>query len=137
LKRSRTSSPPCPCGSGLDYAGCCRPRHDGSRPAETAEALMRSRYSAYALHLPDYLLATWHADTRPARLDGLEDSRWLRLQVTGHTAGDVEDLQGTVEFKAWYSLNGRACCLAERSRFEKLGGRWLYRDGDVRTDAAE
>lgn len=93
---------------------------------------MRSRYSAYALHLPDYLLATWHADTRPAGLDGMEDSKWQRLQVTGQTAGDVDDDHGTVDFKAWYTVNGCAHCLAEHSRFEKVGARWVYRDGDLR-----
>jgi SEC-C motif-containing protein len=61
-------STPCPCGSPHPYDACCQPLHQGAAAA-SAEALMRSRYSAYVLGLEDYLLATWHADTRPAALD--------------------------------------------------------------------
>ncbi|MBE2252775.1 MAG: hypothetical protein IAE78_24805, partial [Myxococcus sp.] len=70
----------CPCGSGAPLSSCCGPRHEGLRPAETAEALMRSRYAAYVHDELDYLLATWHASTRPARLAPNEAGlRWLGL----------------------------------------------------------
>jgi SEC-C motif-containing protein len=107
------SKPACPCGSGLEYDGCCRPFHDGAA-APTPEALMRSRYSAYALGRDDYVLATWHPSTRPDRLenDGIE---WRRLQIVD-VSGDV------VEFRASY----RGGLLHERSRFVREGGRWLY-----------
>ena len=59
----------CPCGSGRAYAACCGRLHSGAENAASAETLMRSRYSAYVLKLEDYLLATWHPDTRPRQLE--------------------------------------------------------------------
>ena len=107
----------CPCGSGLAYAACCGQLHLGAA-APTPEALMRSRYSAFALGLADYLLSTWHPSTRPASLE-LDDTEWRRLQVV-EVSGDV------VEFRASY----RGGLLHERSRFAQEGGRWLYVDGN-------
>ena len=74
------SAPPdiCPCDTGRPYETCCGPLHEGRRPAATAVALMRSRYSAYALGLRDYLLETWHPNTRPESIDpepGLRDRK--------------------------------------------------------------
>lgn len=92
---------------------------------------MRSRYSAYVLHLHDYLLATWHPATRPAELAGLDACKWLRLAVTARAAGGPADQQGMVAFSAWYTVNGRAQRLQERSRFERLDGRWVYCDGEA------
>ncbi|WP_374473945.1 YchJ family protein [Arenimonas sp.] len=125
------ASPPeaCPCGRG-DYAHCCGPLHAGS-PAPDAEALMRSRYSAYALHLADYLLATWHPSTRPATLafDEQPPLCWLGLDVKRHAAdGD----RAVVEFVARYRQGGgSAGRMRETSRFLREGGRWYYVDGDV------
>jgi SEC-C motif domain protein len=120
----------CPCGSALAYAACCGRFHAGL-PATSPEALMRSRYSAYVLGLRDYLLDTWHPDTRPAALEpdppGL---RWLGLEV--RRAPMHDDDHGTVEFIARSKLGGRAHRLHEVSRFVRAGGRWLYLDGDVR-----
>ena len=65
---------PCPCGSKLSHAGCCGPRLSGEQPAETPEALMRSRYTAYVLRDAAYLQASWHPSTRPAQL-GLRQRR--------------------------------------------------------------
>ncbi len=92
---------------------------------------MRSRYSAYVLGDETYLLATWHPDTRPATLDlaTAPRPRWLGLQVMAHRPLDAE--HATVEFVARYKINGRAHRLHETSRFEKLAGRWVYRDGDL------
>ncbi|WP_280151050.1 YchJ family metal-binding protein [Piscinibacter sp. XHJ-5] len=126
------SSSPCPCGSGLAYTACCGRFHAGAQhlSAPTPEALMRSRYSAFALGLHDYLLATWHRDTRPASLDpdppGLQ---WLGLEVRRHEMHDAD--HGTVEFVARSKLGGRAHRLHEVSRFVREDGRWWYRDGDV------
>ena len=106
-------SKPCPCGSGLEYSGCCEPLHLGAA-ASNPEALMRSRSSAFALGLDAYLLASWHPDTRPATLE-LDDTVWRRLQIVD-TSGDV------VEFRASY----RGGVLHERSRFAQVDGRWLY-----------
>ena len=119
----------CPCGSALTYPACCEPHHSG-QPAPDAEALMRSRYSAYVLGLNDYLLATWHASTRPASLPGGEPGlKWLGLEVRRHARQDAD--HATVEFVARSKLAGRAHRLHETSRFVRDGGRWFYLDGDV------
>lgn len=121
----------CPCGSGRRYAICCRPLHAGEKPAASAEALMRSRYSAYVLKLGDYLLATWHATTRPSELDlEADSSKWLGLDVRRHQV--LDDSHATVEFVARYRIAGRGHRLHELSRFVCEDGRWLYVDGDMK-----
>ncbi len=122
----------CPCGSGDTYADCCRPLHIGERDADTALALMRSRFSAFALGDPDYLLASWHPSTRPKRLDLDSDVVWRRLQIVDTEAGAQDDSSGVVEFRAQYVRHGKRHILHERSRFTRERGRWLYVDGDVR-----
>ena len=91
---------------------------------------MRSRYSAYVLGLEDYLLATWHASTRPAALNlGAETKpKWLGLEVKAHAAGDDS---ATVEFVARCRVGGRAQRMHELSRFVREDGRWYYVDGVV------
>lgn len=129
---------PCPCGSGAGYAACCGRFHDevgaDHLAAPTAEALMRSRYSAYVLGLESYLLATWHPRTRPAAIEPQPPGlRWLGLEIKRHV--DAGDGTAIVEFVAKSKLGGRAHRLHETSRFERVdeaGGRWLYVDGDVR-----
>jgi len=118
----------CSCGSQRPYADCCAPLHAGGA-APTAEALMRSRYSAYVLALEPYLLATWHADTRPAQLDlaAGEKTQWLGLQIKRQqSTGD----SAIVEFVARYKTGGRAHRLHETSRFLREEGRWYYVDGE-------
>lgn len=119
----------CPCGSGKDYAQCCGPFHDG-QDAPTAEALMRSRYSAYVLALEPYLLDTWHAGTRPPSLDLDEDgpTRWLGLEIRRHQRTGPDS--ATVEFVARYKISGRAFRLHEISRFIQEEGRWYYVNGE-------
>ena len=133
------SSMPCPCRvpsaqppSALPhYADCCGRFHTTAAPAPDAEALMRSRYSAYVLGLSDYLLGTWHASTRPAALEpdpaGL---KWLGLEVRRHVVADAD--HASVEFIARSKLGGRAHRLHELSRFVREDGRWYYVDGEVR-----
>lgn len=119
----------CPCGA-KDYATCCAPYHQGAA-APDAQALMRSRYSAYVLKLEDYLLATWHASTRPEKLELLADnSKWLGLEIKRHEVQSPE--QATVEFVARYKIAGRAYRLHELSRFVREDGRWYYLDGDFK-----
>jgi len=121
----------CPCGLPRAYLDCCGRYHAGPQhlQAPDAEALMRSRYSAFVNGLPDYLLATWHASTRPAVLEpdppGL---RWLGLEVRGHAQQDAD--HATVEFVARSKLGGRAQRLHETSRFVREEARWLYVDGE-------
>ncbi|MBJ7574759.1 YchJ family metal-binding protein [Luteimonas sp. MC1828] len=122
----------CPCRPSATYAACCQPIHDGRAPAANAEVLMRSRYSAYVFGLRDYLLHSWHPDTRPAELD-LDDTpglRWLGLDVKRHV--DHGDGTAIVEFVARYKVHGRpAVRMHEVSRFERVDGRWVYVDGEV------
>ena len=66
--RAPAPNEPCPCHSGRKYKRCCRLVHEG-QPAASPEALMRSRYSAYVHGEVDYLLNTWHPDTRPDTLN--------------------------------------------------------------------
>ncbi|HEY5780265.1 MAG TPA: YchJ family metal-binding protein, partial [Lysobacter sp.] len=119
----------CPCQSDRPYAECCGRLHAGG-VAYTAEALMRSRYSAYALGHVDYLMATWHPDTRPAELD-LGDAAttlWLGLEVKRHAVTGADS--AIVEFVARYRTGGTpAVRLHEISRFVREEGRWYYVDG--------
>ena len=125
-KQNLGTDMPCPCGSSQPYATCCGACHAGV-PADTAEALMRSRYSAYALGLDDYLLATWHASSRPSRLDpdtGEPAPKWIGLQVLRHTR--LDDDHAIVEFVARCRIGGRAQRMHEISRFVRENGRWTY-----------
>jgi SEC-C motif-containing protein len=117
----------CPCGSAATYEHCCSRWHDGALRllAPTAEALMRSRYSAHVFGLEAYLLDTWHPRTRPLGMapppQGL---RWIGLAVRRHTPIDGE--HATVEFVARSKVGGRAERMHVVSRFERVEGRWLY-----------
>jgi SEC-C motif-containing protein len=93
---------------------------------------MRSRYSAYVLGREDYLLETWHPSTRPDQLvlSAEPPITWLGLKVLATSGGGRRDDRATVEFVARYKRGGRATRLHERSRFERLEGRWLYVDGE-------
>lgn len=126
LKSKKTPTSPCPCG-GKSYQSCCEVFHLG-QPAPNAEALMRSRYSAYVLMLEDYLLATWHPTTRPSTLDlRSEPIKWLGLKIKPNFQADAH----RVEFIARYKLGGRAYRLHEISRFIDDGGLWFYVDGHI------
>ncbi len=120
----------CPCGSGATYGGCCGPLHAG-RAAASAEALMRSRFSAFALRLPAYLLDTWHPGARPPSVNLDEAIQWRRLQIVDTVAGGPDDETGTVEFRASYRSAEGAGMLHERSRFARVDGAWRYVDGDL------
>ncbi len=123
---------PCDCGAPAPYAACCGRYHAGPLhlQAPTAEALMRSRYSAFVRDLTGYLLATWHASTRPSALEpNPEGLRWLGLEVRGHSQQDAD--HATVEFVARSKLGGRAQRLHETSRFVREAGQWFYVDGKM------
>jgi SEC-C motif-containing protein len=89
---------------------------------------MRSRYSAFVLERAGYLLATWHASTRPATLSFEPDARWLGLEVRAHVS--TGPAAAEVEFVARMRVAGKAVRLHERSRFVLEAGRWFYVDGD-------
>jgi SEC-C motif-containing protein len=111
---------------------CCGRFIENEERPETAEQLMRSRYSAFVLKNENYLLATWHPDTRPANGLTLDSSiHWLGLRIIKARSGCQEDKQGTVEFIASYKLNGRVETLHEKSRFENCASQWFYIDGEL------
>lgn len=120
----------CPCDSKKLYADCCAPLHNGE-PAASAEALMRSRYSAFALGLRAYIASSWHPSTRP-QVDTDEDARtqWIGLRIKRHEVIDLS--HALVEFTARYKINGRAYVLHETSRFVHEHGHWFYLEGDIR-----
>jgi SEC-C motif-containing protein len=129
---SNLSTQPCPCESGNLYKNCCELLHKGL-PAPTAEALMRSRYTAFVLQLEAYLLSTWHPKTRPAELNLAEDppTKWLGLQIK--LTENTSETTAIVEFVARYKVAGKATRLHETSQFERIDGRWYYLSGAFST----
>lgn len=128
----KKQSTDCPCGSGRGYDECCGHYIAGAGRAPTAEALMRSRYSAYVRADEAYLLKTWHASTRPTEVtfDGGRTTRWLGLKIVASEAGGEQDDEGMVEFIARFKSGGsRAERMHERSQFRREGGEWYYVDG--------
>lgn len=126
----------CPCGrqhqkKTLPYGQCCGRWLESESPAPDAESLMRSRYCAFVLEREPYLLKTWHASHRPARIEFEPGVKWLGLDVRTHTQDDATHAQ--VEFVARQKpASGAAVRLHERSRFVLEAGAWLYVDGDQR-----
>ena len=122
----------CLCQSGKAYQNCCEPLHRGNAHADTALALMRSRYSAYALGNNDYVLATWHASTRPSSLeDDATQAKWFSLKILSQSQGQPGDPHGQVEFLAKCRINGKAHRLREVSQFVWEDGQWFYLGGQV------
>ncbi|TQV64748.1 MAG: hypothetical protein FNT29_04015 [Halothiobacillaceae bacterium] len=125
----------CPCGSGYSYSSCCGRFIDQGVLPETAEQLMRSRYTAFTQANEAYLLASWHESTRPVALgfDADEAVTWVGLRIDRVEAGGVQDDRGVVCFVARSRWGGgRVRRLHECSRFVREQGRWFYVDGDVR-----
>jgi SEC-C motif-containing protein len=120
----------CPCrkvSEAVDYEACCG-RYHGGVAAPTAEALMRSRYAAFALDRKPYILATWHPSTRPSQLNDEPGRDWYMLKIVAtEEAGD----RAVVEFIARSRMGGRTHALHERSRFVREAGVWFYVDGDI------
>ena len=127
----------CPCGRmdakkrAVAYTECCGRfiDHWDTVPAPDAAHLMRSRYAAFVREHAAYLLATWHASTRPAALDFEAQAKWLGLEVRDHRV--TGDNTAEVTFVARYRLPSGAVRMHERSRFVHEDGRWFYVDGDT------
>lgn len=124
----------CPCKSKDCYAACCMQFHYGKAKPETAEQLMRSRYSAYFFRLVDYLVETTHPDTRTPELkaeieETIHHANWSFLQIVNTSQGGKDDKRGKVEFVAHYFVDGEPCELHEKSRFKRYKGAWKYQDG--------
>jgi len=122
---------PCPCGSGLPYAACCGPLLADRQPAPTAEALMRSRYTAYVERNIRYLLRTWHPSTRPPCIDAATIPAWCGLEILRTQRGRETDDRGMVEFVATALIDDKLCRLRESSRFVREEGFWLYVTGET------
>ncbi|MCX5197322.1 YchJ family metal-binding protein [Streptomyces sp. NBC_00249] len=117
---------PCPCGLPAAYAACCGRFHSGAQQAPTAELLMRSRFTAFAVGDTAYLLRSWHSSTRPGRLELDPGQRWERLEILAAERGGMFETQGSVEFRAHYREGGHAGSLREHSSFSREGGAWVY-----------
>lgn len=126
---------PCPCGGGRTYLACCARLHDGRAEAASPEALMRARYSAFALRNAAYLLKTWAAETRPTSLGRLDDRDWLGLTIehAPPPSDHAGEAVGVVRFAARWRDPATASkgVLRETSRFRREHGLWLYVDGEV------
>ena len=126
----------CPCGTGLSYAECCEPYITGAKNAPTAEALMRSRYTAYVEQAIDYIVDTCAQDEKD-RIDvkqtrkWSEKSKWLGLKILSTEKGGPLDTEGTVEFQASYEMDGLRDIHHEKAGFKKTDGRWFYDEGNV------
>ena len=121
----------CPCGTRTRYGACCGRMHSSATSAPTAEALMRSRYSAFAVGAMDYLLDTWHPDTRPLVLDPSPDHTWVGLEIIEVERGGMLDAEGIVDFVARYRVDAMAGELRERSSFTRYERRWVYVSGEI------
>ncbi len=123
----------CPCGSETEYADCCGRFLESGRVPETAEQLMRSRFSAYWLKRIDYIVETTHPNGRtPGFREEVAESvvqvKWTGLQVLSTRHGQAADKIGKVEFTADYEYDGKTQTHHERSRFRRYEGKWKYFD---------
>ena len=126
----------CECGLGPSIDQCCGRYISGGKTAPTAEALMRSRYTAYVLEEIDYIEKTHDPDKR-AEMDPdgarqwSEQAEWIGLDVSATETGGEKDDEGVVEFNAKYELKDKIINHRERAVFKKIKGRWFYHDGDM------
>jgi len=135
--RSTIRSMFCPCGTSKRYEECCKPFHEGKSP-EHAVLLMRSRFAAYALHLPEYIIETTHPKNPHYQSDPVKwaqeisefcqntQFKGLKILESSET-GSV----ATVTFRATLFQDGKDASFTEKSAFEKVRGRWLYRRGEM------
>jgi len=126
----------CPCGSGQTYEHCCEAFLKGERLPETAEQLMRSRYSAHAMQAIPYLHDTIHPDRRgdwdeEGTRAWAQSAEWQGMDVVATEAGGPDDARGFVEFVARFSMKGESMLHHERSLFEKVEGRWYFKEGRI------
>nr|WP_321452789.1 YchJ family metal-binding protein [uncultured Carboxylicivirga sp.] len=124
----------CYCGSGKAFEYCCQPYIQGREVAPTAEALMRSRYSAYVIADINYLMNSHHPTSRPTKerkeiLKWTKSVQWIKLEVKKTVAGNQNDTEGWVVFIAYFSEEGKIETIHENSRFVKENGKWFYISG--------
>ena len=127
---------PCPCGSGKTFAECCGPILEGEAKAKTAERLMRARYTAYATDDIDFLFQSSGPEVREefdreSTRRWAEGSEWTGMEVLDVERGGEGDDEGTVEFIAHYTVQGRPFNHQERSLFRRIDGEWRFIDGKL------
>ena len=120
----------CYCSNKITYAQCCEPIINGVRMAETAEQLMRSRYTAFVLQREVYLQKTWHLSRRPSQVSFNPKQNWIGLTIKNTQKGLAQDETGEVEYIARYKIDGKAYRLHENSHFVKENDQWLYVNGE-------
>ncbi|MFH1728632.1 MAG: YchJ family protein [Pseudomonadota bacterium] len=126
----------CPCQSDLDYSKCCEPLIKGEQKAETAEALMRSRYSAYVKNEINYIASTHHKSGRDEFDHDTADkwskaAKWAGLEIRNREKGTKDDTEGKVEFIAKYYLEGKFQAHHEEAEFIKEEDVWYFKDGNM------
>ena len=126
----------CPCGNTAELADCCEPYVKGERPAPTAEALMRSRYSSYSMEAVEYIAESHLPETRDevdqeAAKQWAEQAEWMGLDILDTVDGQEGDSEGIVEFRAKFKLQGVDQVHHERSTFKKVEDKWYYVDGEM------
>lgn len=126
----------CPCKSGKPYAECCGPVIEGARKAETAEALMRARYTAYVNENIDFLRDSFASSSKDefdynSVQAWSRAARWHGLEIIRTEAGGAGDDHGVVEFRAIYTANGEFCNHHEVSEFVRENGEWKFVDGNL------
>jgi SEC-C motif domain protein len=130
----------CYCCSGKKFGECCEPLLSGNTKPKTAEALMRSRYSAYVIANVDYIIKTTHySQLAFHNAESIENwaksSLWQRLEIVSKHKGSEGDSAGIVEFKAYYlDLRLQSLIHHERSKFVKESGEWLFVEGEIVTN---
>ena len=121
----------CPCGGELPFADCCQPILNNHKCAETAEALMRSRYTAFVHKHEKHILASWHKKNRPEKLNFQDHPVvWLGLSIHEVRDGAKNDVTGIVDFTSTYIENGQIAKLRECSQFLREEGLWYYLGGE-------
>ena len=123
----------CPCSINTTYDNCCGKNHSNINNVSTAEELMRSRYSAFVKANAEYLNKSQHSSTRPNSkkqikevVDWAKSVTWIKLEIIGAKKGLLNDLEGTVEFKAYFFEGGIVQNIHENSKFIKENGHWVY-----------
>ncbi len=125
----------CPCKSGKTYGDCCGPIIAGVVKAETAEALMRARYSSYVTGAVEFLKTSAtkavqdQCDLEASRTWS-EMAEWHGLEILRTEKGQKDDTTGVVEFRALYTSGGKFCNHHEVSTFVKEADGWKFEDGD-------
>jgi len=121
----------CACGSGKQYKNCCFIAHQNIKKVETAQQLMRSRYVAFTKAMGNYLMQSHHSTTRPLSekndiVNWAKSVKWDRLEILNTTKGQINDTDGTVEFKAYFYEKSKLQFIHENSKFVKENGVWVY-----------